>query len=155
MSAAAYRAPAAHRQLIKALVAGRVGCEPGTIPDAPRFRYIPPNTPAELCDMAPSNRGSLPGAWPWRLKNYRPEPLSCAPMYQVAMAGDPADLTDARRAWHNGDPGPLRELLNSRPWAAPETAPEPAPELPLAMTPPAARRAPVGIVRAAARKVKK
>lgn len=149
---AARRAPDKHIQLIKALVAGRVGIGPGTIPGAPRFSYTPPAEPLPQEDAMPSNRGSLPVKWPWKLKNFSPKPTSCAPMYQVAMAGDSPAMTAARLAWHKGDAGPLRELLNCQPPAAPETAPEPEAELPLILTPRAARRAPVGIVRAAAQR---
>jgi hypothetical protein len=30
------------------------------------------------------------------------------------MAGDPWELTRARKAWHGGDPEPLRQWLASR-----------------------------------------
>jgi hypothetical protein len=54
-------APLAHRQLIGSLVAGRVGCELGAIPGAPRFRYVPSEEPAPVIDAKPSNRGAVPG----------------------------------------------------------------------------------------------
>ena len=152
MSTALHRAPVAHRQLIASLVAARVGCEPGSIPGAPLFRYVPSEEPAPLIDDKPSSRGSVPGVSAFRLKHYRPASLSLAPCYQIPMAGDSAALTDARLAWHGGDPGPLREYLQQARPAEPEPEPEPEPELSFAAP---ARRAAPGIVRTAARKARR
>ena len=107
-----------------------------------------------MIDDKPSNRGSVPGSSVFKLRNYRPPPLSLAPCYQIPMAGDPDELTEARRAWHDGDPGPLRKFLQQARPAAPELAPEPLPELPFADPSPARRAAP-GMVRLAARKARK
>ena len=122
---------AAERALIKGCAEQGVGIE--GLPGAPGFRFVPAGDMAgqevEHCARShygqkysqpvqhegkPSNRGSIRGTvakgFP-KLKNWTVPSYSLAPQYNTPMRGDSAELTDARRSWHNGNAGPLREYL--------------------------------------------
>jgi hypothetical protein len=100
------------RAIISACVASGAGIE--FLPDAPRFRYDPASgsTQRTLYHGPPSSRGSVPcGKNRHGLKNWSPSKLDASPQYNLAMRGDPPELTEAREAWHQGNPIPLRVYL--------------------------------------------
>jgi hypothetical protein len=102
------------KDTIAACVEGSVGIE--FLPDAPRFRYDPTvaREKRTLYHGPPSGRGSIPcGKNPLKLKTWTPAKLDANPMYAHPMKGDSRTLTEARRAWANGDPGPLRQYLEA------------------------------------------
>lgn len=105
-----WKTPAHNRA--KAVIASAAAHGAGIdyLPDAPRFRFVP-NGPAARDSGKPSTRGQFSYPNRLKLKNWRPTPLSLAPQYDVAMAGDDYALTDARRAWAKGNPVPLRKWL--------------------------------------------
>lgn len=89
---------------------------------APRFRFEPAAAKAAPAEPygkesdygGPGPRGSYaPPAKPHmrKLKNWRPARLSLEPMYGTAMAGDPPELTRARREYAKGKPELLRAWL--------------------------------------------
>lgn len=109
LSPAALRAKA----LIKTATEGGVGLDAGSVPDAPTFTFEPGTPPLE--NVKPSARGTAPRPKA-RLKStwWTPSSISLAPNYQSPMAGDDWALTDARKAWADGNPKPLREWLEQQ-----------------------------------------
>ena len=117
------RGHAATKKLIAGCAANGVGID--SLPDAPTFRYYPaaPNAGADSFtngedsnwrnSLSPSARGSVlcGKAKPKDIRNWTPARTSLDPQYTVAMAGDDAELTDARSSYAAGNPAPLREYL--------------------------------------------
>jgi hypothetical protein len=106
------------KEIIAACVESGAGID--FLPGAPRFRYVPREreggdsfTPDDLYSGLPSKRGSIACGKgnPLKLKNWNPSRLDANPMYHVPMAGDSKALTEARRAWSEGNPNPLRQYL--------------------------------------------
>ena len=109
----------AQRALIKSCVehgAAIEGLDGKGADYGPRFRYTPADVPRKLYKGKPSGRGSVKCADVKRgikFRNWVPATISLDPNYNSPMKGDSPELTDARKAWHGGDPKPLRVYLAS------------------------------------------
>jgi hypothetical protein len=102
----------ATKKLIASCAANGAGIE--GLPDAPSFRFIPVAQAERPLEYGPpSARGTVAcgKSKPKGIRNWNPVRLSLDPNYQLPMAGDHPDLTEARKAWAKGDPKPLREWL--------------------------------------------
>jgi hypothetical protein len=125
------RGHAATKKLIASCAATGVGIE--GIEGAPNFRFVPrdmmprsefdSSPPPKARDSfegydntGPSKRGSIAcgRAKPKNIRNWTPARLSLDCNYWVRMAGDDGELTDARRCYSEGNPGPLREWLKAQ-----------------------------------------
>lgn len=112
-----YRQRIAGKESIKALVAANEAIETGTLLGAPRFRFVPNEAPAPLDHGKPSGRGTVACRDAFKIASksgWRPSRLSLDPMYSTAMTGDDDDMTEARKDWAQGNPKPLRTLLEER-----------------------------------------
>ncbi len=111
----AYKFSAAHNRtkaIISSCVTSGAGIE--FLPDAPRFRYTPPdNDNRPLHNGKPSSRGTVGTPTRFKYKNFPTKGISLDPAYNTPMRGDSDELTKARKAWHNGNPKPLRDYLSN------------------------------------------
>ena len=111
-----FRSRIGGKEAIKAMVAANEGIDVGQLSDAPSFRFVPGKVDEKLPDYAkPTGRGTIKcgnGARPFKSDwGWRPARLSLDPQYSIAMTGDNKALTEARSAWANGNPKPLRAYL--------------------------------------------
>ncbi|WP_152569507.1 MULTISPECIES: helix-turn-helix domain-containing protein [Sphingomonas] len=106
------------KALIRSCMLDGVGIE--GLDDMPAFRFVPPAETARFKEgqsayAKPSRRSYAAhkcrnrGCACHKSKWYRHAPMTLAGDYLVPMAGDDCDLSDARKAYHNGEPQPLRD----------------------------------------------
>ena len=114
-------ADAKSRRALKAIKAAvKTGASIDKDPDAPRFRYIPIELPADPFgfrqpDAGPSKRKlfNFPNN-KGRFKTWSPAKIESNGDYTVPMRGDDHEMTRARREYAEGDPTSLRKLLAAR-----------------------------------------
>ena len=109
---------------IKAAAESGTAIEPGSLPNAPTFRFVPAEKP-DAPELDPYGKGSgTPSKLkpvPYRCANpaclchkaksgWRHKPLEPGPRYAPGIAR-PAGLDRALRAYERGDPEPLRDWL--------------------------------------------
>lgn len=113
---------AATLNLIKS--AAEHGVEIISLEDAPGFRFVPV-TPEQRAEAERSTRDTSPTkisnvAYRCRRpgclckkarSGWRHAPFIGGKRYEVPMAGDPEELTEAKLAYQRGDPIPLRKWL--------------------------------------------
>lgn len=151
------RSHSATLALIKAAAETRSPIEPGTIPEAPTFCFIPAEPDEKTA--APPERPTAAGRksycepmradWRGIVKHWRPTPISLESMHRVPMAGDTPEMTRARAALAGGgwrklkpDPAPMAALLAAMAAERRQSAPEAARAPETRQSAPEAARAP-------------